>query len=268
VKLLDRRRESESATAEWVDSVRVKADTRTDVRGINLTTVGGACAVLTTAWFVVGIVLMASSGVQTLIPDTGADNLKWIDDVDSGGDLFIAGAWLGILGGVFGLIALVCVYDTFRSAGPLMILAPVLAVVAWALVTISHLIPIAMANELVPGYVGAHGSTQDSLTVVSNTLAQTSLVINYTGDVLLWGVVVPMYAFAILRMRLIAGWIGWVGIVTAVFAGWLGLLSPLSSVIDGITFIGFVAFFVFMASMGIALLRRKVSAPTLPAAAH
>jgi hypothetical protein len=95
-----------------------------------------------------------------------------------------------------------------------MILAPVLAVVGMTLVTISHLMPIAMAKELVPGYVGADASTKDSLAVVSNTVAQTSLVISYAGDVLLWGVVVPMYAFAILRTRVIARWIGWVGVVT------------------------------------------------------
>jgi hypothetical protein len=50
---------------------------------MNLSSVGGGCAVLTTVCFLVGIVLMASSGVQVLIPDTGVDNLKWIDDVDS-----------------------------------------------------------------------------------------------------------------------------------------------------------------------------------------
>jgi hypothetical protein len=250
-----------------LDPIKVGADTPADVTGMDLARLGGGCAVLTTASFLVGIVLMASSGVQTLIPDTGVDNLKWIEDVDSAGDLFIAGAWLTILGGVFGLIALVCVYDAFRDAGRLMILAPVLAVVGLTLVTISHLIPIAMASELVPGYVDADASTKDSLTVVSNALARISLAVNYTGDILLWGVVVPMYAFAILRTRVIARWIGWLGMVAAFFAGWLGLLSPLSSLIDGITFIGFVAFFVFMASMGIALLRRKVSTPTLPAAA-
>ena len=119
-----------------------------------------------------------------------------------------------------------------------------------------------MASELVPGYVDADASAKDSLTVVSNTFARTSLAVNYTGDILLWGVVVPMYAFAILRTRVIARWIGWVGMVTAFFAGWLGLLSPLSSVIDGFTFIGFVGFFVFMASMGIALLRRGAGGAT------
>lgn len=83
-----------------------------------------------------------------------------------------------------------------------------------------------------------------------------SLVLNYVSDAILWGVVVPMYAVAILKTRVVARWIGWLGIFVAVFAGWLGALSPASGVIDGITFVGFVAFFLWMLVMGVALLRR------------
>ena len=79
---------------------------------------------------------------------------------------------------------------------------------------------------------------------------------------IIWGVVVPIYALAALKTRaFIPGWIAWVGLVAAVFAGWLGLFAPASSVIDGITFIGFVAFFVWMLVLGIALLRL----PSVPA---
>ena len=38
---------------------------------VSLATVGGACAVLMVACFVVGVALMAGSGVQVLIPETG-----------------------------------------------------------------------------------------------------------------------------------------------------------------------------------------------------
>ena len=44
--------------------------------------------------------------------------------------------------------------------------------------------------------------------------------------------------------------------------GWLSLLGPASSVIEGITVIGFLGFFVWMASMGVALLRRRGAAGT------
>jgi hypothetical protein len=77
-----------------------------------------------------------------------------------------------------------------------------------------------------------------------------ALVLNYAGDVVLWGVVVPMYAYAALKTRVVGRWIGWFRFV----AGWLGAFAPASDVIDGITFIGFVGFFVWMAAMGVSLL--------------
>lgn len=226
---------------------------------------GAVCAILTTVSFVVGIVLMATSGVQVLIPDTGKDALDWIADVDGASNAFFAGAWLVILGGVVGLVALVGFYYALREAGELMVLAPILAVVGLTLVTISHLIPIAIAYELVPDYVDADTATKATLATTTDTLAAISLVLNYVGDILLWGVVVPMYAFAILKTGLVAKWIGWLGLVVAVFAGWLGILSPASSFIDSLTFIGFVAFFVWMLVMGVALLRTREPSRNVPA---
>jgi hypothetical protein len=46
--------------------------------------------------------------------------------------------------------------------------------------------------------------------------------------------VVPLYAFAILKTRVVPRWIGWLGFVVAVFAGWLGLLSPAVGVIEAL----------------------------------
>jgi hypothetical protein len=70
-------------------------------------------------------------------------------------------------------------------------------------------------------------------------------------------VAVPLYAIAILSTTVVPRRIEWLGIVVAVFAGWLGLLGPLSDVIEGVSSIEFIGFFVFMASMGIAILRRR-----------
>jgi hypothetical protein len=234
------------------------------VRGASLTSVAGACAVLTTACFVVGIVLMAVGGVQVLIPETGQDGLDWIADVDDAGGLFAGGAWLVVFGGVFALVALVGFYETLRDAHHALILAPVLAVVGMVFVTISHAVPIALSYEFVPGYVDATGAAREALQVSFDTWAVTCLVFNYVGDALLWGVVVPAYAWASLATRAVPRWIGWVGIVTGVVAGWLGLFAPASSVIDGLTFIGFVAFFVWMTAMGVALLRRPRAADKAP----
>jgi hypothetical protein len=88
------------------------------------------------------------------------------------------------------------------------------------------------------------------------TFASISLALNYAGDEAAWGVVVPLYAYAILKTRVVSRWIGWLGFVAAFFAGWLGLLAPASSFIEGLTTIGFFAFFAFLLALGIALLRR------------
>lgn len=231
------------------------------MQSLSLRTVGGVAGIATFVCFLVGIPFMAIGGVQVLIPETGKNGIDWLADANDASGLFFAGAWLVILGGLAGLVSLVALYDVLKPAGPILVFAPVLAVVGLTLVTISHLIPIAMAYRLAPGYADASPATQSSLAVTSDTLAALSLVLNYVGDVLGWGVVVPLYAWAILKTSALPRWIGWLGLVVAVFAGWLGLFSPASSVIDGVTTIGFFAFFVFMLSIGVALLRGSTSAP-------
>ena len=227
----------------------------------SLRTVAGMAGIATFVCFLLGIPFMVIGGVQVLIPETGKNGLDWLADANDAGGLFFAGAWLVILGGLAGLVSLVALYDVLRPAGPVLVLAPVLAVVGLTLVTVSHLIPIAMAYELAPGYANADAATRASLATTSDTLAVLSLVLNYVGDVLGWGVVVPLYAWAILRTSLLPRWLGWLGFVVAAFAGWLGLLSPASSVADGLTTIGFFAFFVFMLGLGVALLRGAGVAP-------
>jgi hypothetical protein len=221
-----------------------------------LTTVGAACAIATVVAFVVGIAFTAASGVQVLIPETGKNGVDWIRDVDDAGGAFFIGAWLIILGGVLGLAALIGFYDALRRVASWLILAPILGTVGLTLVTISHLIPIAMAYELVPGYASGDAATQASLATTADTFAVLALVVNYTGDVILWGVVVPMYAIAVLKTSVLPRWIGWLGIGVGVFAGLGDALSPASSIIEGITFIGFVGFFVWNAAMGVSVLRR------------
>lgn len=227
------------------------------MKNLSLATIGAVCALVTVAGFVVGIALMASSGVQVLIPETGREGLEWIADVEDASDLFFVGAWILIFAGLIGLLALISFYYVLREAGPVMIVAPIAGAVGMTLVTISHVLPVAMAYELVPGYTEADGATQAALAVTTDTLASLSQLTNYVGNALGWGVTVPLYAIAILKTSALPRWIGWVGLVAAVFAGWLGLLAPAWSVIEGLTFIGFVAFFVFLASMGVAILRRR-----------
>jgi hypothetical protein len=184
---------------------------------------------------VIGIVFMAAGGVQVLIPPTGKDGLDWIRDVDDAGGAFFAGAWLVILGGILGIPALIGFYNALRGVGPWLIFAPILSAVGLTLVTLSHLIPIAMAYELVPGYTAADVATKTSLATTADTFAVLALVVNYTGDVVLWGVVVPMFALAVLKTSVVPRWIGWLGLGVGIFAGLGNALSPASSIIDGVT---------------------------------
>jgi hypothetical protein len=233
------------------------------MRRLDLVTVGAASAVLTVLGFVVGIAIMATSGVQVLIPETGEEGLEWIADVVEAGDAFVAGAAIVVFAGLVGLVAFVGFYEALRHAGPLVLIAPVAGAAGMVLVTISHATPIALALELAPAYIDASEATRESLGAVADTLAQFCLLMNYFGDVLIWGVTTPIFAIAILKTRAAPRWIGWVGLVSAVFGGWLGLFSPVSSVVEGITTIGFFAFFLFFASLGIALLVRRPSADPL-----
>jgi hypothetical protein len=229
------------------------------MKNLSLTTVGGVCAILMFVSFAVGIAFSATSGVQVIIPETGSEGREWIADVNDAGGGFIAGAWLVIRGGYFGMVALIGFYDALKGAGRWLIIAPIVAVAGLTLVTLSHLILIAMAYELAPAYEDANRVTQSSLAVTEDTLASICLVTNYAGNFLGWSVAIPMFAYAILKTSVVPKWIGWLGMVVAVFAGWLGLLAPASSVIEGISSIGFPAFFLFMLSMGVALLRRRGS---------
>jgi hypothetical protein len=217
---------------------------------VRLSTAGAVCALIAVAGFVVGIVLMATNGVQVLIPETGKDGSEWVADVQDAGDWFVAGAWIAGLAGLVGIVALVGFYDVLKHAGAVMIIAPIAGAVGLTLVTVSHVIPIAMAQELAPSYTPENADVFD-------TFASACLLLNYFGNVFNWAVATPLYAVAILKTRALPRWVGYLGLIAAVFAGWLGLFAPLSGVIEGLTTIGFLAFFVFLISMGITILRSR-----------
>jgi hypothetical protein len=222
------------------------------LKELRLSTVGAVCALIAVAGFAAGIVLMATSGVQALIPETGKDGAEWVADVQEAGNWFVAGAWIVGLAGLVGIVALVGFYDVLKHAGPVMIIAPIAGAVGLTLVTASHVIPIAIAQELAPSYTPENAAVFD-------TFASACLLLNYFGNVFNWAVTTPLYAVAILKTGALPRWVGYVGLIAAVFAGWLGLFAPLSGVIEGLTTIGFFAFFAFLISMGITILRRRAN---------
>jgi hypothetical protein len=234
----------------------------------NLAKVGGWCALLLVACFAAGIAMMASSGVQVLIPETGDDGLTWLADADHGGNLFVAGAVSVVFGGLLAIGAFLGLHHALKSAGSLVLVATVAGIAGMVLVTVSHATPIALAKHLAPAYLSATGSERASLAATQDTWASFCLLMNYFGDALAWGVTTPIYAVAALRLKVAPRAIGWIGLVSAVFAGWIGLFSPLSGAIDAITTIGFFAFFIFVAGLGVALVRRgdRVGAAAVAAA--
>jgi hypothetical protein len=225
------------------------------MKRLAITVVGAWSAILILPVFVAGAALLSSGGASDLLPETGQAGRDWLAAVasDTG---FAAGGWLVVLMGYLAAVAFVGFYYELRHAGQVLILAPVLGVVGMVLVQVSHLIPIGMSYELAPAYV-ADGADRATLGVLSDTFAATALIINAAGNALVWGVTVPLFAWAVLSTRALPRWIGWLGFVVAVFAGWMGLFGWASSLIEGVSTIGFLAFFIFMPSMGISILRRR-----------
>ena len=82
--------------------------------GIDLVKAGAVCAIVTVVGFIAGIALMASNGVQVLIPETGKDGLDWVADVNDAGDWFVAGATVVVFAGLVGLIAFLGFYEALR----------------------------------------------------------------------------------------------------------------------------------------------------------
>ena len=146
---------------------------------VSLAKAGAACAIVTVVGFIVGIALMASSGVQVLIPETGQDGLDWIADVDDAGNAFVAGAAIVVFAGFFGLVAFLGFYDALKHAGPVLVVAPVAGAAGMVLVTISHATPIALAVQFAPDFAEADAATKVSLATEFDTWAQFCLLMNY-----------------------------------------------------------------------------------------
>ena len=222
---------------------------------LSLRTVGGLCAVVALAMFILGVVIVsATGGPGSVIPETGRGLVAWVDDVRGDVTGFEIGTGLVVFGGVLGSVALIGFYDALRDAGPAIVLAPVLGIFGWVFVTISHALPIAMAEELVPDFPGADGTLQTT----GDLVTAIALAMNLIGDFLLWGVAVPLFAIAVLQTRALGRWLGWLGLFVGVVGGWVGLLGVAVSAAEDVSTLGFLGFFVWMIGMGVALLRARV----------
>lgn len=224
------------------------------MKRLTIAAVGAWCAVAVLPLLVGGAMLLSGSGAAEVLPASGEPGQEWLAAVASD-ERFAAGAWLIVLIGFLVMVAFIGLYFVLGQAGEVLIVAPVLGVAGMALVQVSHLIPIAMAYRLAPAYA-ADGADSSTLGATADTFAALSQVTNAAGNALVWGVAVPLFAWAILSTRALPRWIGWLGMVVAFFGGWLGLLSPALPLAEDLSGIGFLAFFIFIFSSGIAVLRR------------
>jgi hypothetical protein len=171
-----------------------------------------------------------------------------------------------VLAGILLAVALIGFYDVLRDAGPAMILAPVLGICGFVLVTISHSLPIVMAEEFAPDFAGGGPVARTTLQTTGDLMAGTALATNYVGDLMIWAVAVPLFGLAAVRTRAVPRWIGWLGVGVGLVGGWIGAFGIVSTTVEDVTAIGFLGFFVWMLAVGVALLRRPRAGAAEPEA--
>ena len=153
----------------------------------------------------------------------------------------VTGHWFDFLGLLLLMVAALGFYQALHEAGAVLRIA-VVAFVAGIIFVLAHeFIRLGISYELVP-----------------NTLGQTGWLAAGVGSVLIVGVGILLFSFAILRTSVLPKWIGWLGLVN--LAAYVALVTVLSGVFESIrppwllamgTFQGWVL------AMGVVLLRLK-----------
>ena len=191
---------------------------------ISLVRVGGVSAVLAVV-----------SGTMARI----AFGNEWL--ASRGVDTLITGHWFDVLGLLLFMPAALGFYWALRQAGPLLWIAVVAFLTGIIFLLFHEFIRLGISYELVP-----------------NTLGQTGWLAAGVGSVLIVGLGVLLFSFAILRTSVLPKWIGWLGLVNV--AAHVAVATFLSGVFESIrppwllamgTFLGWVL------AMGVVLLRLK-----------
>ncbi len=172
---------------------------------VSLVRVGGACAVL---MVVSGIVARIFFGF---------------------GDL-VTGHWFDVLALLLSMAAVLGFYQALRQAGPLLLIAVVAFLTGIIFILFHEFIRMAIAYELAPGIADASTATKPALEVMANTLRQTSSLAAGVGYVLIFGIGVLLFSFAILQTSVVPKWIGWLGLIAVAVN--VALVTLLSGVFD------------------------------------
>ena len=195
----------------------------------SLVRVGGVCAILavvsgTMGRIVFGNVWLKSRGMDTLI----------------------TGHWFDILAVVLMMPATLGFYRALRQAGPLPLIAVVAFLTGVIFLFFHEFIRLGIAYELAPG--------------ITDALSQTGWLAAGVGSVLILGIGVLLFSFAILKTSVVPKWIGWLGLIAVAVN--VALATLLSGVFESSrppwlwpvatgTFLGWVL------TMGVVLLRLK-----------
>ncbi len=157
------------------------------------------------------------------------------------GDL-VTGHWFDVLFLVLLMPAALGFYQALHEAGAVLRIAVAAFVAGIIFILFHEFIRLGISYELVP-----------------NTLGQTGWLAAGVGFVLIFGIGVLLFSFAILRTSVVPKWIGWLGLIDV--AAHVALVTVLSGVFDNRirppwllatgTFMGWVL------AMGVVLLRLK-----------
>ena len=193
---------------------------------ISLVRVGGVCAVLAVVSGTMGRIAFGNEWLQS-----------------RGVDTLIPGHWFDTLAVVLIMPAALGFYRALRQAGRLPLIAVVATLTGGIFLVFHGFINLGIAYELVPG---------------TDALSQTDRLAAGVGGVLIVGVGVLLFSFAILRTSVVPKWIGWLGLI--VVAAQVALLTVLSGVFESIRPPWLLAngtFLVWLVAMGVVLLRLK-----------
>ena len=174
------------------------------------------------------------------------------------GDI-VTGHWFDVLALLLSMAAVLGFYQALRQAGPLLLIAVVAFLTGIIFVLAHEFIRLGIAYELAPGIAEASAATRPALEVMADTLRKTSWLAAGVGYVLIFGIGVLLFSFAILRTSVVPKWIGWLGLIAVAVN--VALVTLLSGVFDSsirppwllasVTYLGWVL------AMGVVLLRLK-----------
>ncbi len=192
---------------------------------ISLVKVGGVCAILVVvsgimARIVFGNAWLASRGVDTLI----------------------TGHWFDVLALLLSMPAALGFYRALDEASAVLRIAVTAFVTGTIFLLFHEFVRLGIGYEL----------------VVPDTLVQIGWLAAGVGYILIYGIGVLLFSFAILRTSVIPKWIGWLGLINvAVHAVLLTVLSGVFESVSPPWWLAVGASMGWVLAMGVVLLRLK-----------